>query len=132
MDKYLIIIHVDNDETIIFEYKDDDFILIENKQVLNEGWLKNVPSPYSARVERGVGANQELLHIHVFHKDKQIFAMNSDGSVHDGASGKIPNKISAWLNNNLPDWNWPGNKLVESREFNNYLSKIQQFYASYA
>lgn len=131
MDKYLIIIHMDN-ETIFIEYKNDDFMNVEDKQLLNEGWLKNVPNPYSARVERGIGANQELQHIHVFHKEKQIFAMNSDGSVHDGASGKIPNKIFTWLNNNLPDWNWPSNKLVESQELNNYLSKIQQFYASYA
>ncbi len=54
---------------------------------------KKIPGTHSEyRLDKGTGEPGKLDHIHVFQNGKQIFAVNSDGSKHDGTSYKLSRK----------------------------------------
>ncbi len=64
-------------------------------------------------------------HIHLRDKGNEILSMNKvSGTAHDGYHGvRIPNKAFKALKNQLPDWNWPNNQILESLHHTYILDK---------
>jgi len=54
-------------------------------------------------------------HLHVHNGNNQIFAINQNGSAHDGYHGvKIPNKVYKALVIKYNDWTFPPSKIIET------------------
>lgn len=109
-----IILHMD-DKVVVLKLNNDMLEIVEDKTILLEGWVDNIPKPYSARVDCGLPP-KNIKHIHLFKGKKQIISMNADGTRHDGMSGEIPKKAFDCLRKKFPDWNWPSSRIVESIE----------------
>lgn len=64
-------------------------------------------------------------HIHLRDKGNEILSMNKvSGTAHDGYHGvRIPNKAFKALKDQLPDWNWPNNQILESLQYTYILDK---------
>jgi hypothetical protein len=95
------------------DYKDKDFV------DLKEARHKAIPlgGPYLAYLD-SPHIPQGQKHIHVYHKNNQIFALNIDGSAHDKSHGvKIPGKVGKALSDILPGFKLPNDNIIESLTF---------------
>ena len=61
-------------------------------------------------------------HIHLFQKNNQIFALNRDGTAHDGCHGvTISKSICDKIQQHFPDFVIPQNRYIESMEIEDEL-----------
>lgn len=64
-------------------------------------------------------------HLHVYDGNNQIFAINRNGTAHDGFHGvKIPSKVYDELKKRYKDWLLPVNKIIESVYYTFLLENI--------
>jgi hypothetical protein len=72
---------------------------------------------YSAQLHKAhIPQGQDHLHIHS--KKNQLFALNTDGTAHDGSHGAyIPNKVADAIRQHYPDFILPPDNLIESVPF---------------
>lgn len=69
---------------------------------------------YTYRIDPPHNSENGQKHIHFMDKSGEIFALNKDGSAHDGWHGvQIPNKVLAELPNIMPGLTIPKNGLIE-------------------
>lgn len=69
--------------------------------------------PYSVRRDPPHSGGQ--YHLHIYNKNKQLFAINKDGTAHDQSHGcRIPNKVANALRKKFPDYHIPNNNFIES------------------
>lgn len=77
---------------------------------------KPLVGPYSARFERA-HASYVQDHLHVFHRNNEIFAINKDGTAHDQShQTHIPNKVASAIQKQYRQINLPDDGLIESVE----------------
>ncbi len=86
-------------------------------RILSEGNQRgdiSLNSQYSANYHRAhVPGSQP--HLHIYSREKELFAVNRDGSGKDGSSGKsIPNKVAKAIQKKFPEFSIPTNKILES------------------
>ncbi len=82
---------------------------------LNEAQLRGVSlgGPYSAQFHSQHTSPGER-HIHVYHKNNQIFALNLSGTAHDRSHGvRIPNRVATALQRIFPGVTLPPNNIIE-------------------
>ncbi len=86
-------------------------LLLEKKEI-------DLGNRYSARFDRDTAhqpPKPEKDHIHVFKKGKEIFAINRDGTAHDGWHNvMIPGAIFNILQNKFSSFNFPQSRLIET------------------
>lgn len=74
---------------------------------------KPIGGPYSARLDRPPSPKQ-LPDLHVFVKDRELFAMYSDGTRKHGRPGfRIPNRVAAGIRQHFPDFQIPDDQILE-------------------
>jgi hypothetical protein len=57
-------------------------------------------------------------HLHVYDGKREIFAINKNGTAHDGYHGvRIPNKVFHTLKTRFGDWNFPANQIIEGMHY---------------
>lgn len=90
---------------------------------LEEAKYKGKPliSKYSAK-EHSPHVKPNQHHLHVYAKNKYIFAINKDGTAHDGSHGiHIPNKVADALRVKFPDYTIPDDNFLESASSHGYV-----------
>lgn len=99
-----------------------DEVLMTEMEDLSEGkdhFSKVLGTTYTYRIDkpRGIPGPGNLKHIHLYAKDKkQVFAMNLDGSAHDGYHQvEITKEIASFLRNK--GFTVPANNLIEWIDF---------------
>lgn len=66
-------------------------------------------------------------HIHVYDGQNQIFAINKNGTAHDGYHGvRIPNKVFKALTQKFNDWTFPSDQIIESFNYTYFLKDISE------
>jgi len=66
-------------------------------------------------------------HLHVYADSNQIFAINKNGTAHDGYHGvRIPNKVYNALKSKFHDWTFPADKIIESFNYTYFLNDISE------
>lgn len=83
---------------------------------LTEAQHRGTPlgGPYSAQHHRAHTTPGEN-HIHVYHKNNQLFALNASGTAHDRSHGiQIPNKVAKAIKQTFSDIRLPPNNYIES------------------
>jgi len=97
---------------IIFERSSDD------ERVIDEAHHRGAPigGKYSGRLDPPhVPRDQD--HLHIFARQKQLFAINKDGSTQHGRRGdRIPNVVINGIRNNWPEFRIPSDGYLESIE----------------
>jgi hypothetical protein len=64
-------------------------------------------------------------HIQVYARNNQIFAINKDGTAHDGYHKvKIPGRVADELRSRYPDWSIPMDNLIEAVSRAHYRCEI--------
>lgn len=113
LSKYdVIVLSIDNYSVhIYFEKKDlNNSVLLEAK---HRGF-KQLGSRYSADVHTS-RIPQVQKHLHVYAGNNQLFALNRDGTGHDGHHGmRIPNRVQKAISKEFPDFNIPDDGIIES------------------
>lgn len=72
-----------------------------------------IGGPYTARLDRPVPP-ETRADLHVFVKNRELFAMYSDGTRKHGKAGlRIPNRIAAGIRRNFPDFVIPDDQILE-------------------
>lgn len=98
---------VDNSESVI-DYDIDAILVEENSeecQILQQRGLiveHNVYKPFGKttltyRIDKGDGSPGHQTHIHVYSKSGQLYAMNIDGTTHDGSKAQLSKKAQKIL-----------------------------------
>ena len=86
--------------------------------VIQEGRIINIGKGLSARFDRNNFSkpyNPDKDHLHIFAKDNELFAINRDGTAHDGYHGvSIPSKVQDFIRSKDPDFKLPTNGILES------------------
>lgn len=83
---------------------------------LDEAKHKGIPlgGQYSAKTHQAHSSGG-YKHIHVYARNKQIFALNKPGTGHDQSHGvKIPNKVAKAIRKQFPDFDLPPGNFIES------------------
>lgn len=97
----------------IFISKED----IKTQRILNEKRQKgkiDLGGPHSARKDPACIPISKK-HLHILKGMNQIFAINYDGTGHDGSTGyKISNKLADKMRDTFPDIRIPDNNVIES------------------
>jgi hypothetical protein len=107
-----------------YEIKVDEYLVsiylgendVRGKNILEEARQKGLISlggVYSANVHPAniLGIKK---HIEVFQKNNKLFAMNYDGTGHDGSKGtRIPNKVADAIRNKLSGFYVPDDQIIE-------------------
>jgi len=84
-------------ETIVFEDKDEKPFL-EQELILEWEQYKKIPKTnLTYRYDTGNTNTKTKDHIHVFAKNNQLYAINIDGSAHDGSTAKLGSKEIKFL-----------------------------------
>ncbi len=100
--------------TIHIYFHEPDLNQHEIAQMLNEAKRFDLGNAYSA-VEHPPHGGQGMHHIHAYHRNNQLFALNIDGSAHDRSHGyTIPNKVADAIKVKFPEWIIPPKNLIES------------------
>ena len=101
-------------------FEEDDYcvhVLIAKQDVnLDEGRHSGLPlgGQYSANLH-GAHTSPGMKHIHLYAGNRQVFAMNIDGSAHDRSHGtRIPNRVAKALSQRFPDFTLPPDNVIES------------------
>lgn len=64
-------------------------------------------------------------HLHVYDVQNQIFAINKNGTAHDGYHGvRIPNKVYKAIQKQYPTWTLPPDKIIECFQFTYILNPV--------
>ena len=121
-----------NSQCYTFELNDCIVYLYFNEAEVAEA-IKNKPVllQESRSVDLGKGGKLEFHrssnlnihdpskdHLHYFLKGKQIFAINRDGTAHDGFHGaKMPKNVFNYIKSNYPDFSLPQNRMLESLDW---------------
>ena len=64
-------------------------------------------------------------HLHVYDGNNQIFAINKDGTGHDGYHGYvIPNKVYQTITQRFPSWLFPPDQIIEALNYTYILNPI--------
>ncbi len=106
---------------VIFYHKSDSMFVNESKQrgnhlIGNYSYLKHPPHTTPGE-----------YHLHVYDGNNQIFAINKNGTAHDGYHGvRIPNKVYNALKQIYIDWTFPENKIIESFNYTYFLNDISE------
>lgn len=83
----------------------------------------NLGNTYSARLDYDKShqpPNPDKTHIHVFKNGNELFAINRDGTAHDGWHDvEIPGAIFNVLKNKFSDFNFPATRIIENVECDN-------------
>lgn len=80
---------------------------------LDESRTYDLQKGYRMRYDPGHGPGMQD-HIHVYAKNRQLFAINRDGSAHDGFHGvKIPNHVRRRAAELFPSFSWPEDNIIE-------------------
>lgn len=98
---------VDNIDSVI-DYDIDAILIEENSeecQILQQRGLiveHNVYKPFGKttltyRIDKGDGSLGHQTHIHVYSKFGQLYAMNIDGTTHDGSKAQLSKKAQKIL-----------------------------------
>ncbi len=99
---------------VIIHYDDSD------NHVLNEANNKGRPlvGSYSYKLHQPHNPTGDY-HIHLYDGKNEILSMNkASGKGHDGYTGvRIPNKAFKALKDRFPDWKWPENQILESKDY---------------
>lgn len=97
-------------EPIISDQMMELKLLLEKKDI-------ELGNQYTARLDRDPAhqpPKPEKDHIHVFKKGKELFAINRDGTAHDGCHNvKIPGAIFNVLQNKFSDFKFPPSRIIE-------------------
>ena len=84
-------------ETIVFESEEEKPVL-EQKLILEWEQYKNIPKTnLTYRYDKGNTTTKTKDHIHVFSKNNQLYAINIDGTSHDGSTAILGNKEIKFL-----------------------------------
>jgi len=88
---------------------------LDAKLLLLEAQRRGVSlgGPYSAQYHTArVLPGQK--HVHVYHKNNQLFALNADGTAHDKSHGvSIPNRVAREIQRLFPDIQVPADGIIE-------------------
>lgn len=80
----------------------------------NFSYLKHPPHGYKGD-----------YHIHVYDGNNEIFAINKNGTAHDGYHGvRIPNKVFAALSARFGDWKFPLNQIIEGVHYTYFSQQV--------
>lgn len=92
-DQMLILIECVVD-AIIVEENSDENQLLENKGLIveHEVYKQFGKSTRTYRIDKGDGSPGHQTHIHVYSKSGQLYAMNIDGTTHDGSKAQLSKK----------------------------------------
>lgn len=113
--------------------KDDFYIRIKTTKLvaLHQDSLSfqiQLNSVYSVREDQDkshIPADPNKKHIHVMKKGKEIFAINKDGSAHDGSAGKIiPREIYNILKQRYPGFNFPSDRVIKFMTTDSDLQEV--------
>lgn len=105
----------------IFYHPDTSSFVIESKSkgnylIGNYSYMKHPPHTSPGE-----------YHIHVYDGQNQIFAINKNGTAHDGYHGvRIPNKVYNALVQKFPEWTFPSNQVIESLNYTYFLKEISE------
>lgn len=91
--------------------------------LLSEAKHRGIPlgGPYSVQ-KHSPHTPKNDYHLHLYHKNNQILAINKDGTAHDSSHGCIIPRVAAdALRKMFPDYTFPENNLVESAGVVEYL-----------
>lgn len=72
---------------------------------------------YSYRLDRCnyTQYNPNKDHLHFYKKGSELFALNRDGTGHDGSHGvRIPNVVVDYISTEFPDFTLPKGNIIES------------------
>lgn len=94
-----------------------DTFTSENRLV-QESKYQNIGNGYQLRFDRNLAYQDPAKdHIHVYKKNRQLTAVNRDGTAHDGFHGtRIPSKVADYIRNEFWDFELPNNNFIESCE----------------
>jgi|APSaa5957512535_1039671.scaffolds.fasta_scaffold29590_1 hypothetical protein len=82
---------------------------------ITEARHRGIPigGPYAAKYHKA-HAPTGKDHLQFYKKQNKLFAMNVDGTGHDGSSGiELPNRIAKGINKVFPDVTLPPNNIIE-------------------
>ena len=106
-----------------------DTLQVPDAKLIKEagGNWKNLPGPYSCRVDQAHDAATGHRHIHIYKRENHFLSFNWDGSSHDGSAGRIPNRVYDFLNNRFPDLGLPDNRVIEAVDLTRMIKFSQYF-----
>lgn len=83
------------------------YAIVESKHLeLRKGYSLRKDSPHTPKGQP---------HIHLYHRNNEILAVNMDNSGHDGSHGYIiPKYPLEYIRKNFPEFNIPENGVIES------------------
>ena len=81
-------------DAIIVEENCEEIQLLENRGLIveHEVYKQFGKSTRTYRIDKGDGSPGHLTHIHVYSKSGQLYAMNIDGTTHDGSKAQLSKK----------------------------------------
>lgn len=81
-------------DAIIVEENCEEIQLLENRGLIveHEVYKQFGKSTRTYRIDKGDGFPGHLTHIHVYSKSGQLYAMNIDGTTHDGSKAQLSKK----------------------------------------
>ena len=102
---------IELEEFVLHVYCDD----LDARIILHEAKHRGIPigGPYSAQYHTA-HTTRSQVHIHIYYKNNQLFALNKDGSAHDRTHGfPIPNKVVKGIRQHFPDFQIPPDQIIE-------------------
>lgn len=123
---YTVYVYFIVDKTDLF-FKFKTKKLVESHKLLLE-YCTPLNSTYSVRKDADkshIPPDPNKTHLHVFKNDKEIFAINKDGTAHDDSAGKkIPGAIFNTLKQKFPDFKFPPNRIIQEMQINAGLNEV--------
>lgn len=118
-DETYIHIYFSNDENNKPDFCTSEYQLLEESKYQN--WGKGIEVRFDRdRAHQPPDPNKD--HIHVFCKNKQLFALNRDGTAHDGCHGVyISQRVADKIKDEFPDFNIPEDRFIESLDIVNHV-----------
>ena len=81
------------DAIIIDENSEESLLFTQNGLILEHNKYKTFGNTtLTYRIDKGDGTPGHQTHIHVYSKPGQLFAMNTDGTTHDGSKVQLSKK----------------------------------------
>jgi hypothetical protein len=115
------ILKVEDLTVVIFYHNEDTAFVNEaktrgNHLIGNYSYLKHPPH-----------TSPGDYHLHVYDGNNEIFAINKNGTAHDGYHGvRIPNKVHNALKQKFTNWTFPADKIIESFNYTYFLNDISE------
>ena len=112
-----------NDCIVYLYFNEDEIIdVIKNRPVLLQE-SRSLDLGKGGKLEFHRSNNSNIHdpskdHLHYFLRGKQIFAINRDGTAHDGFHGVVmPKNVYNYIKSNYPDFTLPQNRMLESLDW---------------